>query len=717
VVNSHLLTLLRVPGLDVKEVFDHVGAAVSHASGRKQIPAIYSQYFGKAYFGSRPVTAMPPAPVVQPPPQPEPVPQPAPVAAVQPTPSPAPAVQPVPSPQPVIQPEIQPVITAAVIAPEFQQSSIPENMVYIDGSSFTMGSPRNEAGREANERQRQITVNSFYMGMYEVTQKEYRDVMGLNPSRFKRDNLPVERVSWFEAIEYCNRRSRREGLTPAYVINQTKGQEVSRDSIPVYTRDITWNRNANGYRLPTEAEWEYACRAGTTTPFSTGDNITTDQSNYNGNFPYKKNPKGENRHKTTPVGSFAANPWGLYDMHGNVWEWCWDRYNYYDWVHDNPVGADSGDNRVIRGGSWNRAGEHLRSAERYRYSPSGRLSAIGFRLVRNAQPALRPVPDFTVQMTLPSQSVTSAVSSKQNIPAMVSRPVDTIPVSGSFVRINGGTFIMGSPASEHGHRANEEPQRHVTVDSYYMGKYEVTQKEYREVMDKNPSRFIGDYLPVDQVSWLDAIEYCNRLSNRDGLVPAYSIKGSSVIWNRYANGYRLPTEAEWEYACRAGTVTAYYTGAVITDETGWHIGNSGRGGPHIIGIKPPNPWGLYDMHGNVMEWCWDRYGNYSITAQTDPVGVTFGVSRIARSGSWNRAALGVRSAARAYGKPSGRYIDMGFRLVLPMESLPQHLIDEIVITTPVLLEQSEQETIPMIESANLYKLYNSAWKRKWLYIT
>jgi len=141
------------------------------------------------------------------------------------------------------------------------QNSMPANFVQIKGGTFTMGSPANEANREEDEVQYKVTVSSFKMSKYEITQKEYEKVMENNPSYFKGSNLPVEQVSWYDAITYCNKRSVRERLTPVYTING---------------EDVTWNRNANGYRLPTEAEWEYACRAGTTTPFSTGNNITTE---------------------------------------------------------------------------------------------------------------------------------------------------------------------------------------------------------------------------------------------------------------------------------------------------------------------------------------------------------------------------------------------------------------------------------------------------------
>jgi formylglycine-generating enzyme required for sulfatase activity len=241
-------------------------------------------------------------------------------------------------------------------------------MVRINGGSFLMGSPGNEPERRGDEIQHQVTVSSFSMGKYEVTQAEYQAVMGTNPSHFRGDNRPVEMVSWFNAIEYCNKLSQREGLTPAYTVNG---------------ENVTWNQSANGYRLPTDAEWEYACRAGTTTPFSTGNNITTDQANYDGDYPYNNNPKGEDRGRTVPVGSFAPNPWGLYDMHGNVFEWCWDWYGAYAAeAQTDPVDASSGSNRVIRGGYWYYGASLARSVYRLYNYPYARLYGIGFRLVR-----------------------------------------------------------------------------------------------------------------------------------------------------------------------------------------------------------------------------------------------------------------------------------------------------------------------------------------------
>ena len=268
------------------------------------------------------------------------------------------------------------------------ENPVPVNMVHIQGGTFTMGSPANEAGRDDDEIQRQVTVSSFYMEKYEVTQREYQEVMGTNHSNFKGDNLPVERVSWYDAIEYCNARSRKEGLTPAYTIDKSRSDSNNTSERDTVRWLVTRNPNANGYRLPTEAEWEYACRAGTRTPFSTGNNITTSLANYNGNYPYigAEGMYGAYREKTAVVGSFAPNPWGLHDMHGNVVEWCWDWYGKYaSGSQTDPVGASSGSERVLRGGSWYSAAQYVRSAYRHGSTPTYRSYDLGFRVARNGQ--------------------------------------------------------------------------------------------------------------------------------------------------------------------------------------------------------------------------------------------------------------------------------------------------------------------------------------------
>ncbi|MDR2485821.1 MAG: formylglycine-generating enzyme family protein [Treponema sp.] len=245
--------------------------------------------------------------------------------------------------------------------------AIPNDFVKIEGGSFMMGSSEREKDRTDNEISHLVSVNGFYMSKYEVTQQEYEQVMKMNPSHFKGPNLPVENVSWHDAVAYCNARSGQEGFNPVYTL---KGEAVR------------CNWHTVGYRLPTEAEWEYACRAQTFTAFNTGDHITTDQANYDGNYFYTNGVRGLYREKTTPVGTFAPNSWGLYDMHGNVWEWCWDWYGVYDTrKQSNPAGPNTGADRVIRGGSWGGSALYLRSANRCSNNPFSKDSYLGFRVL------------------------------------------------------------------------------------------------------------------------------------------------------------------------------------------------------------------------------------------------------------------------------------------------------------------------------------------------
>ena len=239
--------------------------------------------------------------------------------------------------------------------------------------------------------------------------------------------------------------------------------------------------------------------------------------------------------------------------------------------------------------------------------------------------------------------------------------LQTRDIAESLVFLEGGTFTMGSPSNERGRSSNEGPQHQVTVSSFYMEKYPVTQASYLEITGKNPSEFKGPDLPVEQVSWFDAVDYCNKRSLSEGLTPAYAINGSAVAWDRNADGYRLPTEAEWEYACRSGTQTPYSSGNSVND-AGWFSGNSG-GRTHPVGEKQPNSWGLYDMHGNVLEWCWDWLGNYTNSAKTDPRGASTGTSRVYRGGAWYFASNQARSAFRFGNQPFLRSYVVGFRLV------------------------------------------------------
>jgi formylglycine-generating enzyme required for sulfatase activity len=249
----------------------------------------------------------------------------------------------------------------------------------------------------------------------------------------------------------------------------------------------------------------------------------------------------------------------------------------------------------------------------------------------------------------------------------------------AFVAVEGGTFQMGDASSSY---SSEKPVHSVTVSSFYMSKHEVTQAEWAAVMGSNPSHFQGGNLssyqdglseeqkgklPVEYVTWYDVVAYCNALSEAEGLTAAYTINGTDVTWNKTATGYRLPTEAEWEYAARGGKnkESYLYSGGNDADTVGWYYDNSGSDYTHPVGQKAANSLGLYDMSGNVLEWCWDRYGSYGSEAQIDPAGVSSGTNRVIRGGSWKHSATSVRSANRDFTTPSLRTYNLGFRLVRP----------------------------------------------------
>lgn len=228
-------------------------------------------------------------------------------------------------------------------------------MVRIPGGKFVMGSPNNEAGRSNIEgAQHEVTVPEFFIGRYAVTQAQWEAVMRNNPSSFKGANRPVECLSWNEAVEFCQKLSQMMGKS---------------------------------YRLPSEAEWEYACRAGTTTPFHFGETIMTDFANYNGEYNYADGPKGKNRKQTVPVGTFPPNAFGVYEMHGNVWEWCAD--NWHNSYKNAPIDGSiwlTSDKyvKLLRGGSWYDNPGNCRSAFRDRYARDVPGSDLGFRVVSSS---------------------------------------------------------------------------------------------------------------------------------------------------------------------------------------------------------------------------------------------------------------------------------------------------------------------------------------------
>jgi formylglycine-generating enzyme required for sulfatase activity len=227
--------------------------------------------------------------------------------------------------------------------------------IHVPAGSFDMGTPPSEVGREAQERLHRVHLTrSFYLGRTEVTQAQWIAVMGSNPSAFADcgGDCPLENANLHAVEEFIGRLSKLSGVQ---------------------------------YRLPTEAEWEYACRAGTRTPFSTGKNLTTDQSNYAGDFPYPGYPPGIDRGQPTPVGTFAPNPWDFHDLHGNVWEWVRDEHcSYPEGPATDPKAKCGTELRVIRGGSWAFNADSARCGLRYTHRPQDKGHSLGFRVAADA---------------------------------------------------------------------------------------------------------------------------------------------------------------------------------------------------------------------------------------------------------------------------------------------------------------------------------------------
>lgn len=344
---EHLVATLRsrpAEGLELGDVFRKASRAVKQQTG--QVPWLNQEASLEEYYlwrGTAASVALRPQPV-------------------------APQSHPAPSPKAEL-PSEKPASPPSDPQQREITNSIGMKLVLIPAGEFMMGSPDSEENHNSDEspQHRVRITRPFYLGQYEVTQGEYQQVMGTNPSDFSAtgthkekvsgqdtSRFPVEKVSWNDAVEFCRRLSQKEGRT---------------------------------YRLPTEAEWEYACRAGTTTPFNFGSLLNGAEANCNGNNPYGTSYKGPYLQRTTTVGSYRPNAFGLYDMHGNVWEWCADRYDgsyYAGSPQDDPTGPSWGLDRVRRGGSWNRIAGNCRSAYRVNFSPELRYYYQGFRVARVA---------------------------------------------------------------------------------------------------------------------------------------------------------------------------------------------------------------------------------------------------------------------------------------------------------------------------------------------
>ena len=478
-------------------------------------------------------------------------------------------------------------------------------------------------------------VGAFQIGKYEVTWAEwkevrdwavahgYSDLAGVGEG--SGDDHPVRNVSWYDVVKWCNAKSEKDGLTSAY---QVGGETYKTgQSVPVV------NNTANGYRLPLEAEWEWAARGGVKSqgyPYSGGNDVNAVAWYWN-----------NSSDGTKAVGTKAANELGVYDMSGNVWEWSWD---LYDPQSSNPR---------IRGGSWGNVADHFTLAYPGHYdTPDARTNGyLGFRLVRN--------------------------------------------VVSDMAYVDGGTLPEDSALAE------EE------TSDFKIGRTEVTWGEWKAVRgwalaNGYHDLWIGDGSadnhPVQNVSWYDVAKWCNAKSEMEGLIPVYHVDGDiyrtgftgssddgftgsgddsgftgssdsgftgssdesdeDFVFDG-ANGYRLPTEIEWEWAARGGVLSSNYTysGSNTLDEVAWHVGNSQGAAVDLIGnnatlgtwpvaLKLPNELGLFDMSGNVMEWCWDSYDSTQ--------------KRVRGGGFWVPGYHGVKD--RYLDRTDDRNLVIGFRV-------------------------------------------------------
>lgn len=316
-------------------------------------------------------------------------------------------------------------------------------------------------------------------------------------------------------------------------------------------------------------------------------------------------------------------------------------------------------------------GTRLRSVQAHRLSAAA-AAAAGWAKSGGSRPSLRHDAGHLINLIVAHDDYPTVIRPESIAPGENPFEVDMEPdYMASFVLIQPGTFAMGSPPDEPGRDEDLETLHQVTLTrGFYISRYEVTEAWWDEVMGGSET----SHLPKNFVTWLNVVAFCNALSQREGLTPAYTVHSyGDVSWDRDANGYRLPTEAEWEYACRAGSQTAFSSGPILEtacdpldanlDQVGWYCGNNSPSGRKVVGQKRPNAWGLCDMHGNLWEWVWDGLRPFDASPQEDPVfDVAPGAFRVRRGGYWNDQAADCRAAERNATDPDWSFFSGGFRL-------------------------------------------------------
>ena len=541
-------------------------------------------------------------------------------------------------------------------------------MIRVDGGTFMMG---NNSGKSNEKPVHEVTLSPYYIGETEVTQALWRAAGCINRSYYKNSKLPVHDVMWLECQEFIRR------------LNVLTGYRFS---------------------LPTEAQWEFAARGGNESkgyPYAGSDDIGPvawyhDNSNVDGTWMHE-------------VATKQPNELGLYDMSGNAMEWCLDRYYAYSggaqvdpaW----PGVEDASDDCVVRGGSCFTAANECRITARDFCWNELREVHNGLRLaLQDDRPVALGVSEDNVEMMegeVATVSITNGSGSyhascsdgnvaasyiedsKLYIVAMwsgtatftiwddqsdlqarvlvrVGKECTVGNVTFKMMPVEGGTFMMGNTREQDVSTVNglesPEPVHEVTLSSYSIGQTEVTQKLWTAVMGYNPSYFINPQGPVEDMSWDECQEFISRLSELTGL------------------HFRLPTEAEWEFAARGGNRSKHYrySGSRYLNEVAWNDDNAHNGqggglyGPQTVALLLPNELGLYDMSGNIRELCHDWYAPYSAEPQTNPKGPETGDKRVIRGGSFaddgNECSCAGRRHTYSWPFDGGNLV--GFRLAM-----------------------------------------------------
>lgn len=552
----------------------------------------------------------------------------------------------------------------------FTVNGVSFTMVLVEGGTFTMGATP-EQGSDVQDKEKpvhEVTLSNYCIGETEVTQALWVAVMGDNPSPtpYSGDmQHPVIRVSWYDCQEFISK------------LNEITGKT---------------------FRLPTEAEWEYAARGG-----NQSHGYKYAGSNQVSEVAWCKANSNSMIH---PVATKAPNELGLYDLSGNVFEWCQDFYGSYSSdTQTDPVGPTTGSVRIFRGGSWNDIYWYCRVSCRESNGPYIINDCLGLRLaldtdstkfrlsktvveVENGECLSIDILNGSGSYTIYSDSTTivksdikgeqlvligmnegkTTVIVKDNITQAQSvitaivkaLETETYTITGynytatfTMVKVHGGTFIMGAQEEDSDDWASTaKPAHQVTLSDYSICKTEVTQQLWRAVMGTRPSHFgYSANLPVECVNWNMCQEFISKLNELTGC------------------HFRLPTEAEWEFAARGGNKSQgyIYAGDDVISRVAWYYMNStnndGDACTHTVGVKKPNELGLYDMSGNVLEWCQDWYGEYGSEPLVNPTGPENGSFHVFRGGCWNQGESSCRVAKRQNSLCTYSYV-YGLRLAL-----------------------------------------------------